>query len=89
MVGRICPPGWNRVKVSENLGATAVALVAPVDTCLPYYKNIMKTLVHENRNALSEILLTHCDIFCAFSLFLKKQMGFQPDTVLQLQFLIR
>ena len=21
------PPGWNRVKVSENLGATAVALV--------------------------------------------------------------
>ena len=26
------PPGWNRVKVSENLGATPVALVAPVDT---------------------------------------------------------
>ena len=21
MVGRICPPGWNGVKVSENLGA--------------------------------------------------------------------
>ena len=35
MVGRICPPGWNRVKVSENLGATAVAPVAPVDTSLP------------------------------------------------------
>ena len=34
MVGRICPPGWNRVKVSENLGATAVAPVAPVDTSL-------------------------------------------------------
>ena len=33
MVGRICPPpGWDRVKVSENLGATAVAPVAPVDT---------------------------------------------------------
>ena len=31
MVGRICPPGWNRVKVSENLGSTAVAPVAPVD----------------------------------------------------------
>ena len=30
MVGRICPPGWDRVKVSENLGATAVAPVAPV-----------------------------------------------------------
>ena len=39
MVGRICPPpGWNRVKVSENLGATSVAPVAPVDTSL---KSIM------------------------------------------------
>ena len=28
------PPGWNRVKVSENLGATAVATIAPVDTSL-------------------------------------------------------
>ena len=27
-------PGWNRVKVSENLGATAVVPVAPVDTSL-------------------------------------------------------
>ena len=43
MVGRICPPGWNRVKrghqcprvkVSENLGTTAVIQVAPVDTSL-------------------------------------------------------
>ena len=36
MVGRTCPPphGWNRVKVSENLGATVVAPVAPVDTSL-------------------------------------------------------
>ena len=32
MVGRICPPGWDRVKVSENLGA--VAPVAPADTSL-------------------------------------------------------
>ena len=30
------PPGWNRVKVSENLGATTVALVAPLVTSLPY-----------------------------------------------------
>ena len=30
-------PGWNRVKVSENLGATTVALVAPVDTSLVLY----------------------------------------------------
>ena len=30
MVGQNLPPlGWNRVKVSENLGATAVAPVAP------------------------------------------------------------
>ena len=28
------PPGWDRVKVSENLGATAVAPVAPVNTSL-------------------------------------------------------
>ena len=28
------PFGWNRVKASENLGATAVAPVAPVDTSL-------------------------------------------------------
>ena len=28
------PPGWDRVKVSENLGATAVAPVAPADTSL-------------------------------------------------------
>ena len=34
MVGRICPPGWDRVKVSENLGVTAVAPVAPADTSL-------------------------------------------------------
>ena len=35
MVGRICPPPcWNRVKVSENLDATEVATVAPVDTSL-------------------------------------------------------
>ena len=37
MVGRICPPpcpGGYRVKVSDNLGVTAVAPVAPVDTSL-------------------------------------------------------
>ena len=36
MVGRICPPppDRNRVKVSENLGATSVAPVAPVVTSL-------------------------------------------------------
>ena len=34
MVGRICPPGWDRIKVSGNLGATLVAPVAPVVTSL-------------------------------------------------------
>ena len=31
------PSGCNRVKVSQNLGATAVAPVAPVDTSLTAY----------------------------------------------------
>ena len=34
MAGRICPSDWNRVKVSEILGETAVAPVATVDTSL-------------------------------------------------------
>ena len=34
MVGRICPPGWNMVKVSETLGATTVVPVALVNTSL-------------------------------------------------------
>ena len=34
MAGRICPPGWNRVKVSETLGATAVVPIALVDASL-------------------------------------------------------
>ena len=35
MVGQnLSPPGWNRVKVSENLGATGVAPVAPAVTSL-------------------------------------------------------
>ena len=34
MVGSICPPWLNRVKVSENLDATAVVPVASVDTYL-------------------------------------------------------
>ena len=29
-------PGWNKVKVSENLGVTAVASVAPADTSLTW-----------------------------------------------------
>ena len=37
MVGKICPHGWGRVKVSANLGATAVTPVAPADTSLYMY----------------------------------------------------
>ena len=32
---RICPPGWNKVKLFENVGATAAATVAPAVTSLP------------------------------------------------------
>ena len=35
--GQNLPPGGDRVKVSENLGATAVVPVAPVDTYLSRY----------------------------------------------------
>ena len=51
MVGRICPPpGGDRVKVSENLGATSVAPVAPVDTSL---HSVMKYLLrHVQSNLL-------------------------------------
>ena len=37
VVGRICLLGWNRVTVSENVGATAVVPVAYVVTSLNYY----------------------------------------------------
>ena len=41
MVGRICPlpHGWNKVKVSKNLGATLVVPVAPVVTSLSLLKS--------------------------------------------------
>ena len=39
MVGRICPPGGDKVKVSENLDATSFAPVAPVDTSLQTGQN--------------------------------------------------
>ena len=48
MLGRICPPGWIRVKVTENLGATEVVPDAPVDTSLhleasPYVTTSLRT----------------------------------------------
>ena len=43
LVGRICPPGWKSVKVYENLGATAVEPVTPVDTSLNIQKHRKKS----------------------------------------------
>ena len=39
------PPGWDRVKVSENLGATSVAPVTPVDTSL---HSMVKYMIKEH-----------------------------------------
>ena len=57
MVGRICPPGCNRVKVSQNLGATAVAPVAPVDASL------QGVGVSENLDATVVVTVTRVDTF--------------------------
>jgi hypothetical protein len=39
LVATSAPLGWDRVKVSENSGATPVAPVAPVVTSLKYNSN--------------------------------------------------
>jgi hypothetical protein len=39
MVGRICPHGGDRVKVSENLGLTMVVPLTPVETSLVVVSN--------------------------------------------------
>ena len=46
------PPGWNRVKVSENLGATPVAPVAHVDTSLLYKFRKTGNLIISDKNKL-------------------------------------
>ena len=51
------PPGWNRVKASENLGATAVALVAPAVTSLNYIILFSALCVVCTGKSLSEALL--------------------------------
>ena len=45
------PPGWNRVKVSENLGTTAVIPVATVDAFLNYtmyftFNNLQRSILN-------------------------------------------
>ena len=47
MVGRICPPpGGDRVKIFENLGATTVVPVAPVgDTSRQNFYNALVVVI--------------------------------------------
>ena len=57
------PPGRNRVKVFENLGATAVTPVAPVVKSLNMNLmkiNVVKTQVYENQNPHSVIISPNC-----------------------------
>ena len=55
------PLGWNRVKVSENLGATAVAPVALVDTCLVLHANkeLVEWWLFVVTNHLNLRIITH------------------------------
>ena len=48
------PPGGDRVKVSENLGATSVAPVAPVDTSL--LLNLASVLLQSFMNGWSKLV---------------------------------
>ena len=71
MVGRICPPpppGWDRVKESENLGATAVAPVAPADTSLK--SSYGPSISHTANTSAVKITVFPCVPFPAvFSLY--------------------
>ena len=58
------PPGWDRAKVSENLGATLVAPVAPADTSLT---RVHKT-VHLNKHL---VLLISSRLYTEQSTLLK------------------
>ena len=56
------PLGWNRVKVSENLGVTAVAPIAPVDTsllllalCTSYLTKQFQSAVYCKREQILEL----------------------------------
>ena len=66
------PPGADRVKLSENLGATSVAPVAPVDTSLYYI------FVHPDNSILSTfppsfVVCAIISILLVSLLFLKQQ----------------
>ena len=55
MVGRICPPREDRVKISE--GATSVAPVAPVDTSLNFISDFLAVfaLPHSKTNHITNL----------------------------------
>ena len=56
MVGQNLPsPGWNRVKASENLGATAVAPVAPAVTSLGIYKIEIVMKISQSARTLHKV----------------------------------
>ena len=55
MVGKICPPGGDRVKVLENLAATAITQVAPVDTFLVGISDYSKQIISKKINFYSPI----------------------------------
>jgi len=57
------PPGGDRVKVSENLGATSVAPVAPVDTSLAEER---KKGVWNNQNCYSNTYPVLCQRIVAY-----------------------
>ena len=52
------PPGWNRVKGSENLGATEVAPVAPVDTSLGWIPMLLSGPYRTSIAPVTYFLLT-------------------------------
>ena len=56
MLGKICPPGGDRVKVSENLAATAVAQVAPGDTFLVGISDYSKQIISKKIDFYSPII---------------------------------
>ena len=67
------PPGGDRVKVSENLGATSVAPVAPVDTSL-----------HHIYYAMPNICLLHV---LKLYVFVMTQNKFQFQVALKIPYL--
>ena len=71
IVGKIGPPGWDRVRVSENLGATSVATVAPVVTSLHITRFFPspKMWVERGPSVLQNWLMRHQRHFLTIKVF--------------------